>query len=231
MSNRDFASKQLNKIQNRISIAAASANRDPSSISLIGAAKQQSTELVRAFSDQGLAHIGENYLNQGLEKQQALSDLELTWHFIGAIQSNKTRDIARYFDWVHSIDRLKIAERLNRQAPAGKRLQLLLQINVDDEASKAGVTPAQTPQLCDEIAQLPTLDLRGFMLIPMARSDFDAQRKPFAQARQLLDSCNQRYGLSMDSLSMGMSNDLEAAIAEGSTMVRIGTDLFGPRAK
>ncbi|MEM7360138.1 MAG: YggS family pyridoxal phosphate-dependent enzyme [Pseudomonadota bacterium] len=231
MSNRDYASKQLNKIQNRIVSAARAANRNVDSIRLVGAAKQQSAELVSAFHQAGLNDIGENYLNQGLEKQQVLGELQLNWHFIGAIQSNKTSDIALHFDWVHSVDRMKIAERLNRQSPSNKRLQVLLQIDIDDEATKAGVAVDQVPALSNEVAQLPALDLRGFMLLPRAREGFDQQRKPFARARKLLETCNQRYGLQMDSLSMGMSNDLEAAIAEGSTMVRIGTDLFGPRAK
>jgi len=231
MSNSDYASKQLNKIRNRISAAAKEANRELSEISLIGAAKQQSTELVASFAKAGLRHIGENYLNQGLEKQEQLVENDFVWHFIGTIQSRKTKAIAQHFSWVHSIDRLKVARGLDKYSEGSQQLQVLLQINIDDEDSKGGISPSATPELCEKVSELENLKLRGFMLLPKARETFQDQRKPFAQARELLSQCNQRLGLNMDTLSMGMSNDLEAAILEGSTMIRVGTDLFGARAK
>ena len=229
MSNRDYASKQLNKIHNRIEHTISQYGRKTGSVSLIGAAKQQTTSLVADFHAAGLKNIGENYLNQAIEKQNTLLQNAIVWHFIGQIQSNKTKLIAEHFSWVHSVDRMKIAQRLNNHASAGKRLQILLQLNLDQEHSKAGVDANQALELVAKISDLQHLDLRGFMLIPKARQGLDQQRKPFALARKLLEKCNQKHGLTMDVLSMGMSGDLEAAIAEGSTMVRIGTDLFGPR--
>lgn len=231
MCNNDYASKQLNKIRNRISLAAHEAGRNPSSVTLIGAAKQQAAEQLDAFHAAGLQHVGENYLAEALEKQLLLGDQALTWHFIGKLQSNKSKAVAAHFSWVHSIDRYKLALRLAAQTPEQKTLQILIQLDIDNETSKGGIDPASAPELCARIAELSNLRLRGFMLIPKARESFDEQRRPFAAARQLMAQCNQRYDLAMDTLSMGMSNDLEAAVAEGSTMVRIGTDLFGARAK
>ena len=224
--NRDYASKQLNKIRNRIQLAAKSANRDDSEITLIGASKRQKPELIRAFSEAGLRAVGENYLQEAINKQQQLTDIELQWHHIGAVQSNTTRLIAEHFSWVHGVDRFKIAQRL---ADASNALQLCVQLNVEGEASKGGVSVNAAAELCAQIAELDSIKLRGFMLIPKPRADPTDQRRPFALARETLEQVNQRYGLQMDTLSMGMSGDLEAAIAEGSTMVRIGTDLFGPR--
>ena len=229
MSNRDYASKQLNRIRNRIDSAISHYDRNTASVTLVGAAKQQSAKLVADFHTAGLNNIGENYLNQAIEKQNTLAHTDIIWHFIGQIQSNKTNLIARHFTWVHSVDRIKIAQRLNNHAIDGKRLQLLLQLNLDQEQSKAGIDATQALELVPKISELQQLDLRGFMLIPKARQSLDEQRKPFALARELQEKCNQQYGLAMDTLSMGMSGDLEAAIAEGSTMVRIGTDLFGAR--
>lgn len=229
MSNSDYASRQLNKIRYRIAIAADKAKRDRQAITLIGAAKQQNVELIRSFVVAGLQHLGENYLNEALSKQDALDDTDVTWHFIGKLQSNKTKAIAQHFSWVHSLDRFKIAQRLNAHTPVGKKLQTLLQIDSDNEPGKGGVSPKQAPVLCDQISQLENLCLRGFMLLPKPRTEFTEQRQSFASARELMQQCNQRYGLRMEHLSMGMSNDLEAAVAEGSTMIRIGTDLFGAR--
>lgn len=231
MSNNEYASSQLQAIQDRIRFAANSADREASSITLVGAAKQKSAGLVAAFGAAGLTNIGENYVNQGLEKQDALLNNEFIWHFIGKIQSNKTNDIATHFSWIHGIDRLKIARRFNDHSNNNHPLQILVQIDIDDEPSKGGVQTELAAQFCDQITQFKNLTLRGLMLLPKSRSVYHEQRKPFAQTRELLEQVNQRYGLAMDTLSMGMSNDLEAAIAEGSTMVRIGTDLFGARAK
>lgn len=197
-------------------------------MTLIGAAKKQSAELCDEFCRAGLRAIGENFLQEGVARQQAMTQQEVQWHYIGRIQSNKTRPIAQHFDWVHSVDRLKIAQRFSAQKQ-GQELQLLIQLNVDDESTKAGVELSKAAELCAQIAELDEVELRGFMVIPQLQSEFSEQRKPFAVARETLEQVNQRYGLNMDSLSMGMSNDLEAAIAEGSTMLRIGTDLFGPR--
>lgn len=230
MRNSEYASSQLQAIQDRIRRAANNADREISSITLVGAAKEKSADLVAAFGDAGLTNIGENYLNQGLEKQALLGGNEFIWHFIGKIQSNKTKEIATHFSWVHGVDRLKIARRFNDHSNNNSPLQILVQLDIDDEPSKGGVQPKLAAEFCAQLSQFENLRLRGFMLLPKARFVYDEQRKPFAQARELLAQVNQRYSLAMDTLSMGMSNDLEAAITEGSTMVRIGTDLFGARA-
>lgn len=232
MCNSDYASKQLNKIRNRIAKAASSASREASEIRLIGASKQQNAALLKEFANHGLSDLGENYLQEALQKQSQMASLDLRWHYIGTIQSNKTRLIAEHFDWVHGVDRLKIATRLASHRTASERdqpLNLLIQVDIDDEPNKGGIPLEQAAQLADQIAHLDNIKLRGYMLIPRAREDQDQQRKVFEKAKELLETSNQQYGLAMDSLSMGMSGDLEAAIAAGSTMVRIGTDLFGAR--
>ena len=231
MSNRDFASKQLNMIQNRIQQAASAANRDPIEVELIGASKQQAVTLMLDFHHAGLGSFGENYLQEALTKQKDLSDNNIDWHFIGKVQSNKCKTIAQHFDWVHSVDRLKIAQRLAKYRKELNRppINILIQVNIDEEASKGGITVAQAPQMCAQTSELEGVVLRGFMLIPSPATSQDAQRKPFAKARETLELANQRYGLQLDSLSMGMSADLEAAILEGSTMIRVGTALFGSR--
>ena len=174
-------------------------------------------------------HFGENYLQEALEKQQQLVGLNIVWHFIGPIQSNKTGALAEHFQWVHSVDRLKIARRLSEQRlkhlPA---LNICLQVNLDNEASKSGVTLAELPALADAVAKLPHLKLRGLMAIPAPRSDVNEQQQSLERLQQALKQLNQQ-GYTLDTLSMGMSGDLEAAIAAGSTMVRIGTDIFGAR--
>jgi len=159
-----------------------------------------------------------------------LSTLKLNWHFIGQVQSNKTKTIAENFRWVHGVDRLKIANRLGQQNPTPEKpINLLIQLNPDNEASKGGVAPEQAPELCMQVAEINGISIRGFMMIPKARGSFEEQKQTFSIAQEQLELTNQRYGLQLDSLSMGMSGDLEAAIAAGSTMVRIGTDLFGAR--
>jgi pyridoxal phosphate enzyme (YggS family) len=231
MRNSEYASRQLQAVQDRIQVAASKTGREPASITLVGAAKQMSADLVAAFGDSGLRHIGENYLSQALEKQTLLPENKFVWHFIGKIQSNKTQDIASHFSWVHAVDRLKIARRFNDHLNNKPPIQILVQVDIDDEPSKGGIPANLAAEFCQQIAQFSNIRLRGLMLLPKARSVYDEQRKPFAQARELLEQVNQRYGLAMDTLSMGMSNDLEAAIKEGSTMIRIGTDLFGARTK
>lgn len=229
MKYKEYARERLQQIQTRIGEAAQQAAREPREISLVGAAKQQSVELAQAFVDEGLLHIGENYLHEALEKQQSIKTSEVHWHYIGRIQSNKTAAMAAHFTWIHGVDRLKIARRLAAQKPKDRELNLLLQIDIDNEPSKGGVAVDQVYQLCQQVAELDDIALRGFMVLPKPRQGIAEQRAPFAQTREILEQCNQRYGLAMDSLSMGMSGDLEAAILEGSTMVRIGTDLFGAR--
>ncbi|MFG1488153.1 YggS family pyridoxal phosphate-dependent enzyme, partial [Oceanospirillum sp. HFRX-1_2] len=172
---------------------------------------------------------GENYLQESLDKQQELADLDIIWHFIGPIQSNKTRAIAENFQWVHSVDRLKVARRLSEQRPAElPPLNICLQVNISAEASKSGITVDELPELAREVAALPNLTLRGLMAIPAPADTLDAQRKPLAALRQAMEAIKAEHP-QLDTLSMGMSGDLEAAIAEGSTMVRIGTAIFGAR--
>jgi len=229
MRNIDYATSQLQKVKTRISNAANKAARDPGEVCLIGASKRQPAQLVEEFYKAGLHAIGENFVQEALDKKHELTALDLEWHFIGHIQSNKTQSIANNFSWVHGVDRIKIARRLAAQTSQSKPLNILVQLNVDQEASKSGVSAEQFAPLCAEIAELDNIKLRGLMLIPKPRANKSDQRKPFALAMHHLQTTNQRYGLNMDSLSMGMSSDLEAAIAEGSTMVRIGSDLFGAR--
>ncbi len=191
--------------------------------------KTRPAAMIREAAAAGIQQIGENYLQEALDKQVELADLPLTWHFIGPIQSNKTRPIAEHFDWVHSVDRLKIAQRLSDQRPASlPPLNICLQVNISNEASKAGASLDELTELAQQVSSLSGLCLRGLMAIPQASEDFDQQRAMFAQLRaaatKLQSDCD-----SIDTLSMGMSGDMEAAIAEGATIVRIGTDIFGAR--
>jgi len=216
----------LSAISARIASAAQAAGRDPASVQLLAVSKTKPASAIREIHAAGVRDIGENYLQEALTKQQALSDLPLIWHFIGPIQSNKTKAIAEHFDWVHSVDRLKIAQRLSEQRPAGLApLNLCLQVNVSGEDSKSGCAAADLPALAKAVAGLPNLRLRGLMAIPEPTDDRAAQEAAFARLRQLQES----LGLGLDTLSMGMSHDLEAAIAQGATWVRIGTALFGAR--
>jgi pyridoxal phosphate enzyme (YggS family) len=230
MSNSDYVTQKLTTVLTRIASSCEANQRQPDSVRLIGASKKQSAELIKQFADSGLRDLGENYLQEAIDKQYQLPNLQTNWHFIGQIQSNKTKLIAQHFDWVHGVDRLKIAKRLATQHGRQEPVNLLIQLNPDDEDSKGGVALRDAAELAQQIAELEGARLRGFMMIPKARKQQDQQRAVFARARALLELCNQQYGLSLDQLSMGMSGDLEAAIAEGSTMVRIGTDLFGARA-
>ena len=213
----------------RIDDAARRAGRAAGSVRLLAVSKQQPAESVRAIAAAGQRDFGENYVREGLAKIEALRDLPLTWHFIGQLQANKTRDVAEHFQWVHTLDRERTAARLSAQRPyhAGP-LEVLLQVRLAEEAGKGGVDPAELPRLAEIVAGLPRLRLRGLMCIPPPQPDAALQRAPFARLRALLAELNAR-GHVLDTLSMGMSADLEAAVMEGATIVRIGTAVFGPR--
>ena len=214
------------QVGSRIQAAANAANRDENSIQLLAVSKTKPAEALREAYAAGLRDFGENYLQEALGKQLELADLPLIWHFIGPIQSNKTRAIAEHFDWVHSVDRLKIAQRLSEQRPAElPPLNICIQVNVSGEASKSGCTPDDLPALAAAISALPRLKLRGLMAIPEPTDDRAEQDAAFAAVQKLQASLE----LPLDTLSMGMSHDLESAITQGATWVRIGTALFGAR--
>ncbi|TWI58393.1 hypothetical protein IQ22_00097 [Pseudomonas duriflava] len=213
-------------VRTRIQAAAQACGREPATIGLLAVSKTKPAAALREAFACGLQHFGENYLQEALTKQSELKDLPLVWHFIGPIQSNKTRAIASHFDWVHSVDRLKIAQRLSEQRPEGMPpLNICLQVNISGETSKSGCAPDELPALAHAVSQLPRLTLRGLMAIPEATTAVEAQQAAFARLRELSEAMN----LNLDTLSMGMSHDLEVAIAEGATWVRIGTALFGAR--
>ncbi|MGF6110876.1 YggS family pyridoxal phosphate-dependent enzyme [Pseudomonas sp. ADAK2] len=214
------------QVSSRIQAATQAAHRDEHSVQLLAVSKTKPAEALREAHAAGLRDFGENYLQEALGKQLELADLPLIWHFIGPIQSNKTRAIAEHFAWVHSVDRLKIAQRLSEQRPAElPPLNICIQVNVSGEDSKSGCTPADLPALAKAISELPRLKLRGLMAIPEPTEDRAAQDAAFAAVQSLQASLN----LPLDTLSMGMSHDLESAIAMGATWVRIGTALFGAR--
>lgn len=214
------------QVSSRIQAATQAAHRDEHSVQLLAVSKTKPAEALREAYAAGLRDFGENYLQEALSKQLELADLPLIWHFIGPIQSNKTRAIAEHFAWVHSVDRLKIAQRLSEQRPADlPPLNICIQVNVSGEDSKSGCTPADLPALANDISDLPRLKLRGLMAIPEPTEDRAAQDAAFAAVQSLQASLN----LPLDTLSMGMSHDLESAIAQGATWVRIGTALFGAR--
>ena len=209
--------------------SAIEANRDPADVRLLAVSKKQPLSKIRDAAAAGQRDFGENFVQEGVEKAEALAELGLTWHFIGHLQSNKTRMVAEYFDWVHTIDKLKTARRLSEQRPERlPPLNVCLQVDVDAEDSKAGVAPTALPELAVACAELPNLRLRGLMCLPEVRSDFDEQRVPFAALRDLAEKLRSD-GIDTDTLSMGMSADYRAAIIEGATIVRIGTALFGAR--
>jgi pyridoxal phosphate enzyme (YggS family) len=221
--------ENITKLTDRIRISAQFNQRDATSVTLLAVSKTQPASAIRSAATAGITNLGENYLQEALDKMADLHDLPLCWHFIGPIQSNKTRSIAEHFDWVHSVDRLKIARRLSEQRPAGMPpLQVCLQVNISGESSKSGIMPGELAQLAVAVNELPALRLRGLMAIPAASTDTVAQRQAFAQLRHCLEALQTTLP-GLDTLSMGMSADLESAIAEGSTIVRIGTDVFGPR--
>ncbi len=218
--------ENIAKVGERIRAAAQASGRDLDSVGLLAVSKTKPAAAVREAYAAGLRDFGENYLQEALEKQAELSELALIWHFIGPIQSNKTKPIAEHFAWVHSVDRLKIAQRLAEQRPSHlPPLNICLQVNVSAEDSKSGCAPAELAALALAVSQLPNLRLRGLMAIPEPTDDVAAQRAAFSRLRELRDG----LPLPLDTLSMGMSHDLDAAIAEGATWVRIGTALFGAR--
>jgi len=220
----------LQAVRSRIESATRDAGRPPHSVALVAVSKTIATAAVREAAASGQRDFGENYVQEGVEKIHALAGLALVWHYIGPIQSNKTRAIAEHFDWVHSIERAKIAARLSEaRDPARGELQVCIQVNVSGEETKSGVAPDEAALLARLVCKLPRLKLRGLMTVPEPTPDAQLQRRRFAQLRELRDGLN-REGFAMDTLSMGMSADLEAAIAEGATMVRVGTAIFGERA-
>ncbi|MCB1918921.1 MAG: YggS family pyridoxal phosphate-dependent enzyme [Candidatus Competibacteraceae bacterium] len=226
----DFATR-WQTVLTRIRDAERRFQRPVDSVRLLAASKTQPATAIAALAAIGQRRFGENYLQEALDKMAELKALDLEWHFIGPIQTNKTRGIAEHFAWAHSVDRLKIAERLNAQRPNDlPPLNICLEINLDQEPSKHGLYPSAIAEVARTVAALPRLRLRGLMAIPAPASDFDRQRQPFARLRGLRDRLSADDGLALDTLSMGMSDDLEAAIAEGATLVRVGAALFGPRA-
>lgn len=221
----------LQAVRNNIAQAVQAVGRDPAGVMLLAVSKTFPAEAVREAYAAGQRAFGENYVQEALDKIAALRDLPLEWHFIGPLQSNKTRVIAENFAWVHGVDRLKIAQRLSEQRTPGlPPLNICLQVNVSGEDSKSGVAPDEVEALASQVALLPRLKLRGLMAIPAPADEPAAQRLPFAQMRALLQQLK-AHGLQLDTLSMGMSHDFPAAIAEGATIVRIGTAIFGVRTK
>jgi PLP dependent protein len=217
------------KIQDLLARTTAEAGRPADAVRLLAVSKSKPAALVAEAAAAGQREFGENFVQEGIAKIDDVGRDDLVWHFIGHLQSNKTRAVAEHFDWVHTVDRLKIAERLSRQRPHhAPDLNVCIQVNIDDEADKSGVAPGELAALASAVAELPKLTLRGLMCIPALRDDFEAQREPFRRLAQLAESLT-RSGLETDTLSMGMTADFRAAIYEGATLVRLGTALFGER--
>jgi len=221
--------ENLSTIRALLANAAFDANRDPESVKLLAVSKKHELEAILEAARAGQLDFGENYVQEGLEKARSSGRDDIVWHFIGHLQSNKTRVVAECFDWVHTVDKLKIARRLSQQRPGSMTdMNLCIQVNVDDEPSKAGANADEVPAIAAAIAELPRVRLRGLMCLPAIRDGFDAQREPFAKLRELAESIS-ADGIELDTLSMGMTDDYRAAIFEGATIVRIGTAIFGPR--
>jgi hypothetical protein len=219
--------QRLKQIRLQINDAELAYNRQPGAVLLLAVSKTKPAEDIAAAYQAGQRHFGENYLQEALRKQLELDAYDITWHFIGPIQSNKTKPLATHFDWVHSVDSLKIAQRLSAQRPADlPPLNICLQVNISDEQSKSGITLAELPELCEQVAKLPNLKLRGVMAIPAPQDDFEQQRQPYKTLYQAVAKLGRPE---LDTFSFGMTGDLKAAIAEGATIVRIGTALFGER--
>jgi hypothetical protein len=219
--------QNFNHILTQIKQAEITCQREAGSVQLLAVSKNKPASDIAQAYQFGQRHFGENYLQEALSKQQQLAAFNISWHFIGPIQSNKTRPIATHFDWVHSVDRLKIAQRLSEQRPAHlPPLNICLQVNISDEDTKSGVMLAQLPELIAQVMQLPNLRLRGVMAIPAPQTDYELQRLPYRKIYQTVMALNLPE---LDTFSFGMTGDLEAAIAEGATIVRIGTALFGSR--
>lgn len=224
--------KNIAAVKARIENSAACAGRNASALQLLAVSKTRNSEEIKIAVSLGIKAFGENYVQEALDKINNLKSLKLEWHFIGPLQSNKTKQVAENFNWVHTVDRLKIAKRLNDQRPEHLGpLNICLQINIDNEPTKSGVIPNQACELALSLHQLPNLRLRGLMAIPKAQTSREKQRQPFKELRLLQDEINRQLDNSqkLDTLSMGMSGDIEAAIQEGSTILRVGTDIFGPR--
>ncbi|NIR29138.1 MAG: YggS family pyridoxal phosphate-dependent enzyme [Gammaproteobacteria bacterium] len=219
----------LNTVEERIRAAERRFWRTPGSVRLLAVSKAHSAAAIAEAYRAGQRAFGENYVQEALSKMETIPQADIEWHFIGPVQSNKTRAIGLRFSWVHSLERLKIARRLSEQRPQHlPPLNVCIQVNVAHEPTKSGVAPAEAAVLAQEVAELPGLRLRGLMAIPPPAQDFESQRAPFRRLRELLEALNAE-GFSLDTLSMGMTSDMEAAIAEGATIVRIGTAIFGPR--
>lgn len=230
MSVMSTIAKNIANVHERIERSAISAGRNPQSITLIAVSKTRPASAIRDAWAAGIQHVGENYLQEALDKQAELKELPLIWHFIGPIQSNKTKAIAEHFDWVHGVDRLKIARRLSEQRPAGlPALNICLQVNISREPSKSGVLPEELAALAAEVAALPNLQLRGLMAIPAPAADSEGRRAPLKALREALEALAVQEDLPLDTLSMGMSDDLTEAVQEGATQVRIGSAIFGAR--
>ncbi|WP_323845908.1 YggS family pyridoxal phosphate-dependent enzyme [Microbulbifer magnicolonia] len=223
--------ENLNAVRERIVACCNACGRDPAAVTLLAVSKTRPAEDLRAAYGAGQRHFGENYLQEALEKREQLADLDICWHFIGPLQSNKTRAAAEGFHWVHGVDRLKIAQRLSAQRPRQMPpLNICLQVNIDREQSKSGVAPEEVESLATAVARLPNIALRGLMAIPAPGETAEAQRWPFVQMAELLQRLRRCLpDQPLDTLSMGMSGDMEAAIESGATIVRIGTDIFGAR--
>lgn len=221
--------ENLSSLSDLLNKSAIDAGRDPGTVRLLAVSKKQPLTKIREAAAAGQRDFGENIVQEGVEKIRELADLDLTWHFIGHLQSNKTRAVAENFDWVHTIDKLKTARRLSDQRPAGlPPLNVCVQINVDDEPSKSGIEPGDAVGLAAACVRLPNLRLRGLMCLPAIREGLEAQREPFATLRALAGDLRD-HDIDIDTLSMGMTADYRAAIFEGATIVRIGTALFGER--
>jgi pyridoxal phosphate enzyme (YggS family) len=219
--------QRFNQIRAQIRQAELDYKRDPGSVLLLAVSKTKPAEDIAAAYQAGQRHFGESYCQEALKKQQELGAYDITWHFIGPIQSNKTKALAAHFDWIHSVDKLKIAQRLSEQRPSALApLNICLQVNISGEASKSGISLEELPYLCKQVAELPNLKLRGVMAIPSPQEDFEQQRQPYKVLYQAVVKFDNP---ALDTFSFGMTADLTAAIAEGSTIVRIGTALFGAR--
>ena len=221
--------ENLRKIRDLLAKSAVEARRDPATVKLLAVSKKQPVDKILEAARNGQRDFGENFVQEALAKIETTSSQGLVWHFVGHLQTNKTRDVAERFDWVHTVDRRKTAERLSRQRPAElEPLNVCLQVNIDNETAKSGIDPDALPELARVIVALPKLRLRGLMCLPEIRTTFEAQRLPFARLRELAEFLA-ASGIDTDTLSMGMTGDYRAAIVEGATIVRIGTAIFGPR--
>ena len=221
--------QSVGRVQHAIARAARRADRSSADVCLLAVSKTRSSEEIAAAADAGVRHFGENYLQEALPKLKSLAGRGITWHFIGAVQSNKTRDIARNFQWVHTLDRKRIAERLNSSRRGLAPLDVCIEVNIDDEPQKSGIAPDAVDELIDAVRHLDHLRLRGLMVIPAPKESAQAMRGSFSLTAELFDRHRPFGGPHWDTLSMGMSDDFGTAIEEGATCVRIGTAIFGPR--